>query len=60
LLEDILETKQIGNIDVYFRKPDKKNQPVELEKVIKYLTNEDFEDYEGKKYNRRLINPGLS
>ena len=59
MLEDILEIKQIGNIDVFFRKQDKqvKNKTVELEKVIKYLTNEDFEDYQGKKYKRRLINP---
>ena len=59
MLEDILEIKKIGNIDVFFRKQDKKvkNQSVELEKVIKYLTNEDFEDYQSKKYKRRLINP---
>ncbi len=25
--------------------------------MVKYLTNKDFEDYEGKKYKRRFINP---
>ncbi len=34
-----------------------KKKSVELEKIIKYLTNEDYEDYTGKKYKRRLINP---
>ena len=59
MLEDILEIKKIGNIDVFFRKQDKKvkKQSVELEKVIKYLTNEDFENYKGGKYRRHLINP---
>ncbi len=59
MLEDILEIKKIKGIDVYFRRSDKpaKNKPAELEKVIKYPTNEDFEDYKGKKYKRRLINP---
>ena len=59
MLEDILEIRKINGIDVYFRKEDKqaKNKAVELEKIIKYLTNEDFEDYTGKKYKRRLINP---
>jgi hypothetical protein len=46
-------------IDVYFRKEDiqVKNKPTELEKIIKYLTNEDFEDYTGKQFKRRLNNP---
>jgi len=59
MLEDILEIKKVNGIDVYFRKNDKQanNKPAELEKIIKYLTNEDFEDYKGKKYQRRLINP---
>jgi hypothetical protein len=49
-LEDKLEIKRINGSDVYFRKTDKqvKNKPTELEKNIKYLTNEDFEDYAGK------------
>ena len=34
-----------------------KHKPAELEKIIKYLTNEDFEDYTGKQFKRRLINP---
>ena len=57
MLEDILEIRKVNGIDVYFRKEDKqvKNKPVELEKIIKYLTNEDFEDYTGKKYKRRLF-----
>jgi hypothetical protein len=47
MLEDILEIRKVNGIDVYFRKEDKqaKNKPAELEKIIKYLTNEDFEDY---------------
>ncbi len=59
MLEDILEIKRINGNDVYFRRPDKqvKNKPTELEKIVKYLTNEDFEDYEGKKFKRHLINP---
>jgi hypothetical protein len=59
MLEDILEIRKVNGIDVYFRKNDKQanNKPAELEKIIKYLTNEDFEDYKGKKYQRRLINP---
>lgn len=59
MLEDILEVRRVNGYDVYFRKPDKqaKNKPAELEKIVKYLTNEDFEDYTGKKYKRRLINP---
>ncbi len=59
MIEDILQIKNINGDDVYFRKSDKqaKNKPTELEKAIKYLTNEDFEDYEGKNYKRRLIYP---
>ncbi len=59
-MEDILEIKRIGDIDVYFRKPFQplisKSQPNELELVIKHLTNEDFVDYDGK-YKRKLTNP---
>jgi hypothetical protein len=59
MLEDLLEIKIVYGKEVYFRKQGKQvpNKPVELEKMVKYLTNEDFEDYEGKKYKRRLINP---
>jgi hypothetical protein len=59
MLEDILEVRKVNDIDVYFRKEDKqaKNKAVELEKIIKYLTKEDIEDYTGKQYKRRLINP---
>jgi hypothetical protein len=59
MLEDILDVRRVNGNDLYFRKPDKqvKNKPTELEKIIKYLTNEDFEDYTGKKYKRRFINP---
>jgi len=59
MLENILEIRKVNGIDVYFRKNDKQanNKPAELEKIIKYLTNEDFEDYKGNKYQRRLINP---
>jgi hypothetical protein len=56
---DTLEIKKIGYIDVYFRKQNMSvgSKPIELEKIIKYLTNEDFENYEGRKFQRRLINP---
>lgn len=59
MLEDLLEIKTINDKKVYFRKPDRQvpHKSVELEKMVKYLTNEDFEDYEGKKFKRRLINP---
>ena len=59
-MEEVLEIKRIGDIDVYFRKPFKpltsKSQPEELELIVKHLTNEDFRDYAGK-YKRKLINP---
>jgi hypothetical protein len=59
MLEGLLEIITVNDKDVYFRKPDKQvpHKSVELEKMVKYLTNEDFEDYEGKKFKRRLINP---
>jgi len=60
MLKDLLEIKTVYGKDVYFRKPDKPvhhHKSVELEKIVKYLTNEDFEDYGGKKFKRRLINP---
>ena len=58
MLEGILEVRRVYGYDVYFRKADEqvRNKPTELEKIIKYPTNEGFEDYTGKKYIRRLIN----
>ena len=59
-MDDKLEIRRIGDIDVYFRKTFEpltaKSQPKELELMIKYLTNEDFEDYDGK-YKRKLEHP---
>ena len=59
-MKDKLEIRRIGDIDVYFRKDNipltVKSQPKELEKMISYLTNEKFEDYDGK-YKRRIIHP---
>jgi hypothetical protein len=59
MLEDLLEIKTVNDKKVYFRKPGRQvpYKPVELEKMVKYLTNEDFEDFEGKKFKRRVINP---
>jgi len=59
MLKDILEIKKINGNDVYFRKDNNQvnNKAIELEKIIKCLTNEDFEEYAGKKYKRRLVNP---
>ena len=56
----MLETKRIADMDVYFRTNDEKiykYQPLELERIIKHLTGEEFETYEGGKYRRRLVNP---
>jgi hypothetical protein len=55
----VLELRNINNLKVFFRKPDissnnTKNE--ELEKIVKLITNENFEDYKGK-YKRRLTNP---
>ena len=51
-MKDKLEIRRIGDIDVYFRKDNipltVKSQQKELEKMISYLTNEKFEDYDGK------------
>ncbi len=57
MLEDILEIRRVNGNDVYFIKSDKqvKNKPTELEKIIKYVTYEDFEDYASKKDKRRLL-----
>ena len=60
-MENTFILKRVGDIDVFFRNPNcpKKapNQPKELERVVKFLTDEDFEDYKGHKYTRRLENP---
>lgn len=59
MLDDILEIRKIRDLSVYFRISDKlifKNQPKELEEMIKHLTGEKFEDYDGK-FTRRLKNP---
>ena len=59
-MDDKLEIRRIGDIDVYFRKTFEpltaKSQPKELELMVKHLTNEDFEDYDGK-YKRKLKHP---
>ena len=59
-MDDKLEIRRIGNIDVYFRKPFEpltaKSQPEELELMIKHLTGEEFENYDGK-YKRKLEHP---
>jgi len=48
---------------IYFRKIDSikqtKYHPNELERMIKVLTNEDFEDYEGDKLERHVVNPDV-
>ena len=59
-MEDKLEIRKVDGKDVYFRKLEQpltsKSQFEELELMIKYLTGEEFEDYDGK-FKRRLINP---
>ena len=51
----------IGGYEVYFRKDDEPikalNQSLELERIIKELTGEEFEDYKGKRFSRKLKNP---
>jgi len=53
--------KRVDNYEVYFRKDDMPikapNQSAELERMIKNLTDEDFESYEGKRFKRRLKHP---
>ena len=60
-MESTFILKRVGDIDVFFRNPNcpkqAPNQPKELERVVKFLTGEDFEDYKGHKYTRRLVNP---
>ena len=61
-MENTLNLRRVGNLDVYFRNPrdcnKSTNQPLELEKMIKFLTGEDFEDCEGE-FKRKLKNPEL-
>ena len=63
-MENTLQLKRVGDLDVFFRNPNipiqDSNQAKELEKMVKFLTDEDFEDYydeELKKNKRRLKNP---
>jgi hypothetical protein len=60
-MENTYKLKKISNLDVYFRNPNAplytSNQAKELEKAIKFLTDEDFEDYKDGKYKRRLKHP---
>ena len=57
-MENTFKLRKVGNIDVFFRNPNvpllAQNQLKELERVVKFLTNEEFEDYQGKKIRRRL------
>jgi hypothetical protein len=47
-MENTFNLKKVGNMDVYFRNPNcpkqAQNQPKELERVVKILTDEDFEE----------------
>lgn len=59
MLDDILEIRIIGDLKVYFRINDTliyRNQALELEEIVKYLTGEKFENYAGK-FTRKLKNP---
>ena len=63
-MENTLQLKRVGDLDVFFRNPNipiqDSNQAKELEKMVNFLTDEDFEDYydeELKKNKRRLKNP---
>ena len=60
-MDNTFKLKKVGNLDVYFRNPNAplqaSNQQKELEAVIKFLTNEEFEDYYGGQYKRRLKHP---
>jgi len=61
-MENTFNLKRVGDLKVFFRNPNdcnkSHNQALELEKMIKFLTGEDFEDCEGE-YKRRLKNPEL-
>ena len=60
-MENTFKLKQVGDLDVFFRNPNvplqDSNQPKELERVVKFLTNEDFEDHNGKEFKRKLKHP---
>jgi hypothetical protein len=62
-MENTFNLKRVGNMDVYFRNPScpkqAQNQPRELERIVKFLTDEDFEDYKGDRYERRLKQPKI-
>lgn len=51
----------IGGYEVYFRKDDEPikaiNQSMELERIINELTGEEFQDYKGKRFSRKLKYP---
>jgi len=60
--ERLIIIKMYDEVDVYFRNPGENyranNQPLELEKMVQLLTNEEFENDDGrKKYKRRLKHP---
>ena len=60
-MDDVLEIRIIDSNEVYFRKKgiekEESSQPKELERIIKELTDEDFEDYidDNDKVSRRLV-----
>lgn len=60
-MQNSFEIKRLSGNNVFFRNPNytktKKTQPEELEKMVLFLTNEEFEDFDGIKYKRRLVNP---
>ena len=47
-MENTFDLKRVGNMYVYFRNPNcpkqAQNQPRKLESVVKFLTDEDFEE----------------
>jgi len=61
-MENTLILKKIGSLNVFFRNENcnkESNQQLELEKMIKFLTNEEFEDCDGGEYKRKLQHPEL-
>ena len=59
-MENTLILKKIGSLNVFFRHENynkEGNQQLELEKMIKILTNEEFEDCDGDEYKRKLKDP---
>lgn len=59
-MQSSFNIKSISGMDVFFRNPNypksKRTQPEELEKMVLFLTNEEFIDCDGK-YKRQLENP---